>query len=203
MDAMMVECVAQVAGALVSSIAVAGDDEVAALRRDHGRIVEFFSRHVKPAKVGGGGGVGPMPVGGSHEMLAFPRGAWILTPTHLATTVCVMQPSDRTHTHTCAHTLSCHVRTPTPNPNPDNPQTPSPSQAMRECQVLAELAEFVGADSLDGFVLAYGSMVSLAPKLTPALLSGLLNARVAGAADFSRADAKEARGARWILGGGN
>lgn len=69
-----------------------------------------------------------------------------------------------------------------------------PTQAAAACQLMDELTEFLGADSLDGFVLSYGSMVSLAPGITPTLLGGLLAARVAAGTEFSKADAKEVRG---------
>ncbi|RMZ56271.1 hypothetical protein APUTEX25_002461, partial [Auxenochlorella protothecoides] len=112
-EGMLEETVAHYSGAVLAGLTLAGDDEVAALRRDHGRILEFFGRHVKPAK------------------------------------------------------------------------------AAAACQLIEELTEFLGADSLDGFVLSYGSIVSLAPGITPTLLGGLLAARVAAGTEFSKADAKE------------
>lgn len=71
------------------------------------------------------------------------------------------------------------------------PHLTSLPQTEQACQILAEMGEFLGADSLDGFVLSYGTMVSLAPGLTATLLNGLLTARVAAGDDFSKADAKE------------
>lgn len=51
MEAIMEETVALYCAALLCFVTQIGDDEAAAVRRDQGRILEFFSRHLQPAKV--------------------------------------------------------------------------------------------------------------------------------------------------------
>lgn len=59
-----------------------------------------------------------------------------------------------------------------------------------ECQVLFDLFDFLASDSTDSFVLSYTSLLEHAP-VTPTLLLGVLNARVASQHDMTKADAKE------------
>jgi len=59
-----------------------------------------------------------------------------------------------------------------------------------ECQVLSDMCHFLGSDSIDSFVLSYMALLEQAP-ITPALLLGVLNARVASQHDMTKADAKE------------
>lgn len=59
-----------------------------------------------------------------------------------------------------------------------------------ECQLLSDMCHFLGSDSIDSFVLSYMALLEQAP-ITPALLLGVLNARVASQHDMTKADAKE------------
>jgi hypothetical protein len=59
-----------------------------------------------------------------------------------------------------------------------------------ECQVLSDMCHFLGSDSIESFVLSYMALLEQAP-ITPALLSGVLNSRVASQHDMTKADAKE------------
>lgn len=97
--------------------------------------------------------------------------------------------------YSCNDLLQPHVTNPSvfTNTHAHTPKHPPLCQAAAACQLIEELTEFLGADSLDGFVLSYGSIVSLAPGITPTLLGGLLAARVAAGTEFSKADAKEVR----------
>ena len=59
-----------------------------------------------------------------------------------------------------------------------------------ECQVLSDMQHFLGSDSIESFVLSYMALLEQAP-ITPTLLLGVLNARVASQHDMTKADAKE------------
>lgn len=60
-----------------------------------------------------------------------------------------------------------------------------------ECQPLSDICEFLASDSIEAFVLSYTTLLESAPGITPALISNLLQARVASDADMTKADAKE------------
>ncbi|WPT17612.1 Exocyst complex component SEC6 [Picochlorum sp. SENEW3] len=59
-----------------------------------------------------------------------------------------------------------------------------------ECQILADVGDFLASDSVEAFVLSYSALLEQAP-LSPMLLVGILNARVASQHDMTKADARE------------
>lgn len=63
-------------------------------------------------------------------------------------------------------------------------------EVSKETRVLRELCDFITADSIESFVLAYSTLIEDVP-ITPLLLIGLLNARVATQHDMTKADARE------------
>eukprot|EP00890_Picochlorum_soloecismus_P002571 jgi/Picsp_1/3314/NSC_06153-R1_exocyst complex component 3-like len=63
-------------------------------------------------------------------------------------------------------------------------------EISKETRVLRELCDFITADSIESFVLAYSTLIDDVP-ITPLLLIGLLNARVATQHDMTKADARE------------
>ena len=66
-----------------------------------------------------------------------------------------------------------------------------PLQAARECQPLADVCEFLTADSVESFVLSYTALLTSAPGITPTLLANLINARTASDKHMTKADARE------------
>lgn len=63
-------------------------------------------------------------------------------------------------------------------------------EIKKETRVLHELCDFIAADSIESFVLAYSTLIDDVP-ITPLLLIGLLNARVATQHDMTKADIRE------------
>lgn len=59
-----------------------------------------------------------------------------------------------------------------------------------ECQILSDMCHFLSSDSIEAFVLSYMALLEQAP-ITPTLLLGVLNARVASQHDMTKSDAKE------------
>lgn len=59
-----------------------------------------------------------------------------------------------------------------------------------ECQILSDMSNFLASDSIESFVLSYMALLEQVP-VTPTLLLGVLNARVASQHDMTKADAKE------------
>ena len=64
------------------------------------------------------------------------------------------------------------------------------SVVQNECQCLIDIFEFLTSDSVEAFVLSYSALLD-SVAITPVLLYGVLNARVASQHDMTKADAKE------------
>jgi exocyst complex component 3 len=65
-------------------------------------------------------------------------------------------------------------------------------KASAAIQPLHEICDFMTASGVDSFVLSYGALLASAPGVAPALLSGVLAARVAADPAFAKSDAREA-----------
>lgn len=66
-----------------------------------------------------------------------------------------------------------------------------PEKVSRDCQPITDLCEFLAGDSVESFVLSYTTLLTSSPGVSPTLLSGLVNARVATDKNMTKADARE------------
>lgn len=74
-------------------------------------------------------------------------------------------------------------------------------QVALECQPLADLCEFLVADSVEGFALSYTALLTSAPGVTPTLLAALVAARAGSDRHMTKADAREVCGDRRVFVG--